>query len=641
MASEDYSDLIAAANAKKPDDYSDLIAAAGITHEAKPVSAPAQQPDDNGVFARIGRGLGRMGHTFVEGATTTAHVLRHPSELGDPSKRRELERGLDDMVTLGFGQKLADAVTSRPDVAAGMDFLQRHGVPIGERRSLAETAPEDQANAPGYRTAGNLAGMFTPGAVTTLGRGGSAVAGRLLGKLPVSGAFSGAGVGAARALLGYQIGAAPIAAGQAVAQGRDPLDAMKEAATDPAALALAGTLGGVGGAGRGIATSIRDPKSMSGRVIRDVQQSGGPGAQINTFGTPTEGGLYESPELSELPRGRAGVNELAGKSTGRIVDANQQRLEHAREAWGEAADEIIKEHGNNLLPAKATHEALKAIDNENTVNGVVGDDKVAAATAKIRKMLTSETEDIDRMASAKAGHLIYQTAPEVTAEDMIRVRKLVNRMYRHTQEPSEKHVYGAMLDALADDAGAADPRIMQLNRDYRQEMKSLSATNDAIFGQKKPELRDTEGVRQTGAARLGRAGDETQAGTLAEPRLANAEKESPQASREMRLIRAKKAQERLRYGKPELSMPIEQGMGTAAEHGAKKVAGVLLGHHFGGPIGAYLGSKMAEALGNPLATRVRIALPLADTVGQIYGSPLASAAAALLGLPSSRIAGDQ
>lgn len=88
-------------------------------------------------------------------------------------------------------------------------------------------------------------------------------------------------------------------------------------------------------------------------------------------------------------------------------------------------------------------------------------------------------------------------------------------------------------------------------------------------------------------------------------------------------------------------MPIEHGMGMAAEHGARKAAAMLLGHHVGGPLGLYLGAKMAEALGNPIATRVRIGLPLAETAGRVYGSPTAIAAAALMGLPTNQIAGDR
>jgi len=82
------------------------------------------------------------------------------SGLADPSKRRELERGVSDAATFGLAEKAGNAVSdyltpelSVSDVAAG-----KH------RETLASTADQDAKNAPGYREGGALLGSAVPGA---------------------------------------------------------------------------------------------------------------------------------------------------------------------------------------------------------------------------------------------------------------------------------------------------------------------------------------------------------------------------------------------------------------------------------------------------------------------------------------------
>src|SRR6185312_10635410 len=170
--------------------------------------------------------LHRAADSVVHGVKAVAHVgsdvAHHPLDtLKDPAKRRELERGIDDMVTLGYGQKLAEHVTGDPLLSA-------------------EQESRDAAAAPDYRTAGNAVGAFTPGAASEIGKG----AGKLV-DLAVPAGVGGVAGNAARAVGAYEVAAPTTAALSANAAG-DRLHAAREAATDPAGLVMSG-LGGVGG----------------------------------------------------------------------------------------------------------------------------------------------------------------------------------------------------------------------------------------------------------------------------------------------------------------------------------------------------------------------------------------------------------
>ena len=572
----------------------------GTTDIPVGVRAPEPTPKRS-ILDRVGDAVGTIG----QGASAVGSALRHPLDtLRDPSKRRELERGVDDMVTLGAGQRLAGWAGRKLGDSPEVD--------------LQATEGQDAAGAPGYRTAGNLAGGLLPGAASAIGKAGGRLASKALGGVEAKGALAGAGMGAARGLLGYEAGAVPTAAAQAAIAGQSPLDAAREAATNPLGVGLAGTLGATGGAARGTAEHIRDPRQMSGRVLRDVEAAGG---KVRPFGQPVHGGLFESPELTELKDGRAGVNELAGKSVGRIVQAQQERLAKAREAFGEAQDSIIAEHGDRHIPVTSSHAALDAVDRENTLNGVTGDERTAAVTGKLRQMLTTDTGQLDYQASQAAGEPVTVKAPAVKAKDLIGIRKFVNRQARQATEPTDRYVYGKILDALGDDASAADPRIAQMNQQFKGEMQQLSAGNDALFGQKRPELRLTEAATQSAVGKLGRVGDDTQAGTIGESRLDRAAAASPQTAQELRLMRAKKAQERLRYGgEGETSTSIEKGMAHGARHAAAPLLGAALGGAVGHAAGAIGGAALGGMVGNPLALKLRLGLPLADTAGKVTGS---------------------
>ncbi len=107
------------------------------------------------------RSFGRGVHTLSSEASPYNESGGHIpfSGLTDPSKRRELERGASDVVTLGAAQRLGEAVD--PEFKA--------------------TAEQDAKNAPGYREAGGVAGSALPNVLEAAGQ---------FGKKAVKGALS-------------------------------------------------------------------------------------------------------------------------------------------------------------------------------------------------------------------------------------------------------------------------------------------------------------------------------------------------------------------------------------------------------------------------------------------------------------------
>ena len=260
---------------------------------AQPAAAPK---DERGFFERaldailsgardlagggkyVARGAARG---VAEGGTGLAPLDAIAGGLGvlkDPAKRRQLERGVDDAVTLGYGQRLAGrigrALGDRPDV------------------DLQATEEADTAAAPGYRTAGQIAGSALPGATRAIGSAAGKVAGALLkpiapvaeravtklGQIPYAGAVlapaaAGAG-GAARNLLGYELAAPATAALSAGAAGHRH-EAAHEAASNPAGVTLAALTGAVPAAakeaGRAAQRYVgRAQKAADEWLIRDV-----------------------------------------------------------------------------------------------------------------------------------------------------------------------------------------------------------------------------------------------------------------------------------------------------------------------------------------------------------------------------------
>jgi hypothetical protein len=674
---------------------------------------------DPGDLWRAGAAVKNVGSEFAA----------HPIEtIKNPAKRHEFERGVGDVVTLGYGNKLADFAAKK----------------LGDPNWNPD---QEAALAPGYRTTGQVVGSFLPNPITKAAGLIAKPIARALNAIPAKGAIPGAILGAAKGAVTYEA-TAPAMAGLAADSEGDRLGAMLRAAKNPLGIALGAGFGAFGGAAGGSANKIRDPLTSTGRDLQAIEAVGG---EVRPFGEPARGGEFESPEMQGLQKGRAGRHELAAKSVDRVLEANDQQYHAAQQSWGETADHILADHGDETHFATKTHDTLDRLEADNTVNGVVGDEKLAGAIKKARAMLQApgvEAEpapvgaeppsDVKQLlvlrAGAKSpmvrdaieaqikaaggevptgsvatgnpaqwtheqwklaaddwnGHHVsdeawdragggqpsgrsasatseqgtvkggkalpqneaayaktVQSEPDISAvspetatgvkvADFIKSRKVLNRMARNTQDPSERYAFGKILDAMKADAADIDPRIGKLNADYAKQMQSLTATNDALFGQAKPVVRVTEGVKQGAAARMDRIGEDTKPGMRAEPRMERFAEARPSNAREAALNRAKQAAERLRYGEPQTSTGFEQSIARGAHRATASTIGAATGGalgHIPGAVAGYVGGKLLENL--PQA-KVRIGLPIADVVSRNVNGSTAVPANRIMELSRSR-----
>jgi hypothetical protein len=683
-------------------------------------------------------------------ANVAGDIKEHPLDtLKNPAKRHEFERGIADITTLGWGNKIADAASRslQPQVPKALADLAKNPEAVKALERDPNWDPEREAPmAPGYRTGGQVFAMALPN-----------LAGRQLGSLvkPFSaalpeavGALPGAVTGAAKGVATYEA-TAPAMAGLAADSEGDRWGAMLRAAKNPMGIALGAGLGAFGGMAGGSANKIRDPRTQSGRDLQAIEAVNG---EVRPFGEPARGGEFESPEMQNLPKGRAGRHELAAKSVDRVLGANDEQYHAAQEAWGNTADQVLADHGDETHFATKTHDVLDKLEQDNTVNGVVGDEKLAAAIKKARAMLqaperespvgsTPSAEpppDVKQLLVLRAGakspmvrqaiedqikaaggevptgpaangnpadwnHQQWKLAadewnghhvsdadweraaggnptgkpesatselktqkggkalpkapdkaayapteqshpdipsPEnatgVKVADFIKSRKVLNRMARNTQDPSERYAFGKILDAMKADAADIDPRIGKLNADYAKQMQSLTATNDALFGQAKPVVKVTEGVKQSAAARMDRIGEDTKPGMRAEPRMQRFAEARPSNAREAALNRAKQAAERLRYGEPQTSTGFEQSIARGAHKATASTIGAATGGalgHIPGAVAGYVGGKLLENL--PQA-RVRIGLPVSEAIARNVTGSMAVPANRIMELSRAR-----
>lgn len=233
--------------------------------------------------ARLKSSASNIASTVSSGAKAVGEAATHPLQtITDPARRRQFERGLDDMVTLGYGQRLAarigNALGDKPDVAIGPQTFGG-GVKGSGGAPVGNTQAADQEAAPEFRQLGNVVGMFTPGAANAVGKAGGAVAARALGNVAAKTVPQAAGLGLARSVLGYEATAPVQAALSADAEGHR-LDAAKEAATDPLGLALSAAGGAAGGAVKGDVAHGGARSRAIRDIDRDITAAEGPKARV-------------------------------------------------------------------------------------------------------------------------------------------------------------------------------------------------------------------------------------------------------------------------------------------------------------------------------------------------------------------------
>lgn len=360
---------------------------AGASHPSVPAAAQAAGPDHsykaegvkvaNNALEALKARLRPIGRGFA----ALEDARRHPiATATDPTKRRQLLRGVDDMVTLGHGQRLAGAVGralgDTPDV------------------DLQATEASDAEAAPDHRTGGSILAAPLPGAVSAIAKVPGVIAGQAIARSPALAAAAAAVAprsaplaalaGATKSVAGYEATMPLTAALSAGAEGRR-LDAAKEAATDPLGLALSGVIG----AGAGVAGSA--PERISARIQQDI----GRGETVAT------------------KRQRMKLAERAGEDGERLDDmlARDRGLEHtlavhARNNPGKAAERVEAKMAEiraksdpeyrRIDQALATHRRAAA---EDQAAGLLARaDDAQAAAAKVRdpgRDLRAEARRID------------------------------------------------------------------------------------------------------------------------------------------------------------------------------------------------------------------------------------------------------
>jgi len=225
-------------------------------------SLTAQKAAQPTLMQRARQTAGGIAATFVGGARAAGEGIAHPIDtITSGPRRRQFERGIDDMVTLGYGQRLAarlgNAMGDTPDVAIGPETLGG-GIAGSGGAPVANTQGADQAAAPEFRQLGNLAGAALPGATSGIANAGMRAA-RAVVPIPANQALA-AALGAGRGIAGYQFAAPVTSALSAGAEG-NRIGAALDTATDPVGNLIAGGIGGLAGGA---------PARVQQRIIQDV-----------------------------------------------------------------------------------------------------------------------------------------------------------------------------------------------------------------------------------------------------------------------------------------------------------------------------------------------------------------------------------
>lgn len=253
----------------------DELAGAVDEQSAEPAAKP-------GVFERLGAGLSRMGRGAVAAAGAAVdtakfmgndlvrivdhpldyarEVYHHPLETTMPgifgsrqAQTHQFFRGIDDMVTLGYGAQIADAAN--------------RGIGRETREQQQMVQLHNAEAAPGYREFGNVFGMAVPGVANAIGKVGGGLVGAVTGKLAPKSLLGSTALGAGRGVASYEL-AAPLTAGLSAGAEGHRSEAALDVANDPAGLLLAGA----GGVGAGALTKVaeRAPARVAARVEENI-----------------------------------------------------------------------------------------------------------------------------------------------------------------------------------------------------------------------------------------------------------------------------------------------------------------------------------------------------------------------------------
>lgn len=271
---------------------------------------------------QVGQGTGPQGLSLPERAALV---------IASPSNRRQFERGMDDMLTFGLGQK----------AAAGVGRL------VGDPAFAAETQADDERTSPNARTYGRVTGALTGKGLTgAVGKGALAVTSPLAsaGK----GMLGNTLLGAVRGGVANELAMPIISGGQAAVRGENPIPAMEEEAANPANALVGGLLG----AGSGAARGIRESGGQTGRDIRLVEDYG---AKPSPFGPKR--GVFDSPAMRDVESGARDQGMASRRAAEKVMSTMDEEKSALSNNYGR---EKQSARDQGFLEGRIDTEAVKA-----------------------------------------------------------------------------------------------------------------------------------------------------------------------------------------------------------------------------------------------------------------------------------------
>lgn len=410
----------------------------------------------------FGRDLKAIGNTFAEGARAAGTAVAHPVEtIKSPERRRETLRGLDKMVTLGYGQKLAarigNALGDTPDVALGPETFGNDMV--------ANTQATDRAAAPGFQELGSIAGMLTPGASLQAAKGGAKIA------QAATGGLKGIVPSAARGIIGYEATAPALAGLSADAEGRR-LETAADVASDPTGLALAGGTSALVGAGSKLADGAKDRATAGAKAgITTGEQNAGirKVRKLDAATGPDDvflADLFERhPEVKKVAYvSGAAKPKTVGRVVGRVLDKTTGELDDAYDRMA-AHDRLIgPEHidkGFEKMIATALND---------------GDQESLGILRKERARFADEYGNFGKLSPATLRGLKRAAGKAAFPDSGI----------KYPPEVRAK-IWGAYADAIETQAegtpGVEPARVRQLNKDTQILMAAKDALEERTVAQ--------------------------------------------------------------------------------------------------------------------------------------------------------------
>jgi hypothetical protein len=448
------------------DEISADIATGKQRAEQKFEQATTPQKDE-GFFKRafksVVHGTGALATVGADVAATKGAALL------DPAKRRQALRGLDDVMTLGYGQKLAaragnllgdapvDKATAEQlaanEVSLGPEtfgitdakadqfadtFVKAGGGPRAANamalkaallssggEPVASTQEADQAAAPAYRAATQLVGGFMPGSAGMLAAkaGGKFIGAPLAGLIPGAGVLPSV-VRGATAGLGGHVATAPVTAALSAGAEGQRYEAAKEAVSDPLSILMAGA---GGAAGETFQAKTLNSKGAKARALIEAE---GKGAKV-TATSAGKGGVFNE-ELRGLTPDDRGIGAAAKRGASRIADTIEQQFKDKNDFdYREAPQTLKAAVSETKEAARAARRAARAADIAYREDIDAAKHAVKTETADRARQILDNIENEHRVETSKPYRALkneIDASPEAAA--MRDVTPIVESMHQ-------------------------------------------------------------------------------------------------------------------------------------------------------------------------------------------------------------------